>query len=257
MNEKGMKILHVNVRSIFRKLAQLDQLYKNVDFLSCSETWLDTRYTDNILKLENMSIFRQDRVSGIHDYTIKNVGGGLCLYVHSKYSDFAEIYPDGSTTTKDFEILSVLISKPTFRNLAIINIYKPPPGKVEKLIEYLKLLLKDINMTKREIWIMGDFNIDWLKRNTPDTMKLMQFCKTHGLEQHIKSITRPNKSKGSLIDLMITNSNFVCDAGVLDDMIADHYTTYCIRKKMREKKEMIFKTVQIIGNIMKRILSIC
>ena len=27
-----MKILHVNVRSIFRKLAQFEQLYKNVDF---------------------------------------------------------------------------------------------------------------------------------------------------------------------------------------------------------------------------------
>ena len=244
MNEKGMKILHVNVRSIFRKLAQLDHLYKNVDLLSCSETWLDPRYPDNILKLENMSIFRQDRASAVHDYNIKNVGGGICLYVHSKYSDFTEIYPDGSTTTKDYEILTVLISKPTFRNLAIINVYRPPSGKVEKLIEHLKLLLKNIDMSKREIWIIGDFNIDWLKRNIPDTMKLMQFCKTHGLEQKIKSVTRPNKSRGSLIDLMITNSNFVCDSGVLDDMIADHYTIYCIRKKLREKKDMVFKTVR-------------
>ena len=137
----------------------------------------------------------------------------------------------------------MLISKPTFRNLAIINVYKPPSGKVEKLIEHLKLLLKNADMSKREIWIIGDFNIDWLKRNIPDTMKLMQFCKTHGLEQKIKSVTRPNKSRGSLIDLMITNSNFVCDSGVLDDMIADHYTTYCIRKKLRENKDMVFKTV--------------
>ena len=100
MNEKGVKILHVNVRSIFRKLAQLDLLYSNIDFLSCSETWLDPRYPDNILNLENMSILRQDRVSGIHDYTIKNVGGGICLYVHSKYKDFTEIYMNGTTTQK-------------------------------------------------------------------------------------------------------------------------------------------------------------
>ena len=244
MNEKGVKILHVNVRSIFRKLAQLDLLYSNIDFLSCTETWLDARYPDNILNLENMSIFRQDHVSGIHDYTIKNVGGGICLYVHSKYKDFTEIYPNGTTTTKDFEILTVLISKPTFRNLAIITVYKPPVGKIEKLIAYLKLLLKDIDTNNREVWIVGDFNIDWLKRNDPDTVKLMQFCKTQGLEQLIKSITRPNKSKGSLIDLMITNSNFVSKAGVLDDMIADHYTIYCVRKKMREKKEMIYKIVR-------------
>ena len=104
--------------------------------------------------------------------------------------------------------------------------------------------MKNIVMTKREVWIIGDFNIDWLKRDAPDTAKIMQFCKTHGLEQLIKTITRPNKYKGSLIDLMITNSNFVFEAGVLDDMIADHYTIYCIRKKMRGKKKKIFKTVR-------------
>ena len=247
MNEKGMKILHVNVRSIFRKLAQLDQLYKNVDFLSCSETWLDDKYPDNISKLENMSIFRQDRVSGIYDYNIKNFGGGICLYVHSKYTDFTQIFADGTTATKDFEILTVFISKPTFRNLAIVTVYKPPSGKIEKLIVYLKSLMKYRDMTKREVWILGDFNIDWLKRDSPDTVKIIQFCKIHGLEQLIKTITRPNKYKGSLIDLMITNSNFVCESGVLDDMIADHYTIYCIRKKMREKKEMIYKTVRNYG----------
>ena len=203
MNEKGVKILHVNVRSIFRKLAQLDQLYKNVDFLTCSETWLDARYPDNILILENMSIFRQDRVSGIYDYTIKNFGGGICLYVHSKYTDFTEIHTNGTTTTKDFEILTVLISKPTFRNLAIITVYKPPSGKIEKLIVYLKLLMKNIDTTKREVWILGNLNIDWLKRDAPDTAKIMQFCKTHGLEQLMKTITRPNKFKGSLIDLVM------------------------------------------------------
>ena len=51
-----------------------------------------------------MSIFRQDRVSDIHDYiNIKNVGGGICLYVHSKYTEFSEIFTKGSITTKDFE----------------------------------------------------------------------------------------------------------------------------------------------------------
>ena len=122
-----------------------------------------------------MTVFRQDRISDIYDYDINNIGGGICLYVNSKYTDFSEIKKNGTTTCKDYEIPNVLISKPTFRNLAIINVYKPPTGKIDNSIVYLKSLFKQVEIAKREIWIIGDFNTDWLKRDSPDTVKMMYF----------------------------------------------------------------------------------
>ena len=62
-----------------------------------------------------MTIFRQDRISDTHDYNIKNTGGGICLYVNSKYADFSEVFKKGTTTSKDYDILTVLVSKPSFK----------------------------------------------------------------------------------------------------------------------------------------------
>ena len=61
MAVKGMQFYHVNVRSLFSKLNQLEVLFHDVDILCCTETWLDNRFNDEMLKLANMKIFRMDR----------------------------------------------------------------------------------------------------------------------------------------------------------------------------------------------------
>ena len=65
----------------FRKLKQIELLYNEADLLFCSETWLDSRYTDNMLKINDMRLFRNDRENKIDSYSIKNIGGGVCIYV--------------------------------------------------------------------------------------------------------------------------------------------------------------------------------
>ena len=55
-----MTFYHVNTRSIISKLRQLEVLFDDVDILCCTETWLDNRFTDGILKLPGKSIFRCD-----------------------------------------------------------------------------------------------------------------------------------------------------------------------------------------------------
>ena len=58
-----------------------------------------------------------------------------------------------------------------------------------------------------------------------------------GLKQLVNTVTRPNNHGGSCIDHIISNSPFVSKSGVLDDMIADHFTVYAIRKKQKERKQ--------------------
>ena len=136
--DRGITFVHINTRSIFRKIHQIESLYKDFDFILCSETWLDNRYTDNMVNIVNMRIFRCDRVSDLNDYTIRNIGAGICVYVGKKFKDFVKLYEDGTCITENYEILTLLISKPNFRNLAVICVYKPPKGKVQKLIDFFE-----------------------------------------------------------------------------------------------------------------------
>ena len=126
----------------------------------------------------------------------------------------------------------------------MICVYKPPKGKIKNTIEFLKGIINRKDVKDREIWILGDLNTDWLKRDNTETVKLLSFCKNNGLTQYIDSITRPNKKGGSCIDLIITNCKFVEQSGVLDDIISDHYTVFSTRKKVREFKEMCWRTVR-------------
>ena len=84
-------------------------------------------------------------------------------------------------------------------------------------------------------------------------MSLIGFCKKQGLTQYMNNITRPNKRGGSCIDLIMTNSNFVRVYGILDDVVSDHYTVYCIRKKARESKEMASRVVRDCKNFYENI----
>ena len=72
-------------------------------------------------------------------------------------------------------------------------VYEPPKGKIAKLTECLKT---GNDVKEREIWTLGDFYTDWLKRDNQDTVKLLSFCKNSGLVQSIDEITRPNMKGG-------------------------------------------------------------
>ena len=50
MTSRGLKLLHANPRSIFRKVKLLAKLPSDVDFLCCSETWLDGCIADNLVQ---------------------------------------------------------------------------------------------------------------------------------------------------------------------------------------------------------------
>ena len=56
ISDKGVLFVHLNVRSIFRKLRQIEVLYNKFDFIFCTETWLDNRYSDAMVNIENMKI---------------------------------------------------------------------------------------------------------------------------------------------------------------------------------------------------------
>ena len=244
MTSKGFKILHVNTRSISKKIEILKLLYSDSDIICCSETWLDNRVPDSLIYIEGMKVFRNDRRNDIADYKVHIIGGGVCIYVAQKWVDYTQCKSDKSYVTKDFEIVTLTITKPNFRKIFIACIYKPPKGNLDSLIRFITPQIDKYQKENYEIWILGDFNIDMLKRDNLMTVSINKFTKKLGLRNLINSITRPNIRGGTCIDLIMTDSIYVLDSGVLNDFISDHYTIFSIRKKLRESHTTVKRKVR-------------
>jgi hypothetical protein len=116
-------------------------------------------------------------------------------------------------------------------------IYRPPDGS-----KYLsKCFDDDINdclikatLESKEIILLGDFNINYKKRN--DHRELKMIFQSHGLLQLVKTDTRVTKGTSSLIDLIFTNtSSLIITCDVIPSDISDHHMVACIRKKNYQK----------------------
>ena len=77
---KGLKIMHLNVRSIGNKLELIKILLlkRSIDILALTETWLDESWHDLELTIPGYNLFRQDRSSNIQ--ARPRVGGGIAIY---------------------------------------------------------------------------------------------------------------------------------------------------------------------------------
>ena len=62
----------------------------------------------------------------------------------------------------------------------------PPQGNIEKFTQFLKSNVNEIDLSKYEIILMGDMNIDLLDKNNDAGKKLMNLIKPFGLCQLIK-----------------------------------------------------------------------
>lgn len=79
---KGLKIMHLNVRSIGnkRELIKILLLKRSIDILALTETWLDETWHDLELTIPGYNLFCKDRSSNIQ--ARPRVGGEISIYIH-------------------------------------------------------------------------------------------------------------------------------------------------------------------------------
>ena len=226
---------------MFKNLDQVIDNFKTCDFLCCSETWLKPEIHNSLVFFPGKKLFRLDRknVNG------KIRGGGVCIYVLDKLAPFTVVNTECSYTCKDFEILTINVSRPNMRYSHVSCIYKPPTGKNSECIDFIKKIYRG---TRREVWILGDFNVDFLDRTCPNRLKYINAFKTVDVRQLIAKYTRPNSRGGTCIDWIVTNSDFVMLTGTLDIFISDHLPVFCIRKKIRETHKYVYRTLRDFTN---------
>ena len=223
----------------------MDVIFKTSDILCCSETWLSKQISDFLVSISDKVIYRQDR---------NNRGGGVCIYVNQKLAQYCKIDINSSFTNSDLEIVTINITKPGNKYAKVSSVYRPPRGDHKKCITSLSEILLRKENFKKEIWLLGDFNVDHLNRHDINFKRFQTFFKTYGLTQLINDPTRPGKYNNTCLDWIVTNSRFVSHSSVTNIFISDHFAIECTKKKQREQKRTLYRTLRDYKNYDKNLL---
>ena len=111
------------------------------------------------------------------------------LYISNKlqYNTQDLHMPDISSKNIECQWVKIVLDKQ--RNVIIGNLYRPPQGNIQDCIDYLENVTERFNLTREDLFIMGDFNVDFLVKNENSFKFLNQFCIQPGLDAHIMEST--------------------------------------------------------------------
>ena len=125
------------------------------------------------------------------------------------------------------------------------------PSSQTNFLEILNMTFEKVDIDKKEIYILGDFNLNTYHNNryivcddntisskflSHDVKIYCQFCMMHGLKQLIQSLTRVTCSTSTLIDHILTSApSRVSQKGVVNVGLSDYQLIFCTRKICRIK----------------------
>lgn len=235
---RGLKIGHLNVRSVKANIAQLRVALEDepLDIFCISESWLREGDDPTEFKIEGYEMERVDRCNTNNKGGIKR-GGGVAIYSKKATNFRVKRINEASGASKAVEMLTVLIQYNSCRPIYVTVVYRPPDGKLGEAIEEIQQRLGELS-ERGEYTLVGDFNVDFSKKSAQRD-NLMQMANRLRLEQLIKSPTRSSKNTSTVIDLIFTSTDYKYGAGVLEIGISDHDLVYMIRKKEPEPYEEI------------------
>ena len=154
--------------------------------------------------------------------------------MNKKHSSHCEPLLDLSASDENIEAQWTLVHR-----LNCKNVYRPPNGNLDKAVKYLNNCLKVFNFSKVNFFLLGDLNINFKNKSSPNYRKLHFLIQSNGMTQYINTTTRNTDKSKSLIDLAITNSKFVSKSGTLDYFMSDHQPIYIVHKKGRDVRQSV------------------
>ena len=203
----------------------------NLDVITFSETWLKSHVHSCLVDIDGYKSFRQDRLN-----KKSKRGGGLITYIRKKHASNSELLEDWGISNEHMEAQWVHIHMPLCKNIYICNIYRPPNGDLKKAIAYLDNCLKNIDLGRNNVFLLGDMNVNYKNKGSPNFKKLNFLAQSNGLTQYINTTTRNTNKTNSLIDIAFSNSKFISLSGTLNHFISDHQPIYLVHKKARDTR---------------------
>lgn len=208
-----MKLGHINIRSLFPKVAELkDKLIDcGFDVLAMCETWLHCGINNSDIKVDGYSLVRRDRVGR---------GGGVGIYIRNEIK-FNVIH-----TGHEIEQLWVMLHCDNLRFVFGV-VYRPPHIDYKMFLNSLGDTLVECMALADVVYFCGDVNIDLLNIDSSSTAYLCDFIESLNFVQLIEQPTRAAGTSISLIDhIYVADSERVRDCGVIDCSFSDHDFIY-------------------------------
>ena len=204
------------------------------DVITVSETWLTKDIGSNILELPEYQLFRCDRDHGGDKAGNIKKGGGLLMYVRKELK-FTYIHEP--KMNKSEESCELQLRSPHQKSIVLYNVYRPPNSLIDEFIKVLSDRVEDESEKSNcEIVFLGDFNINFKARASPEKKNLVAWQNKYGLKQLVKSETRCTRSSKTTIDLIFTNMEHCQLAGVIDLHMSDHQPVFVMKKKERDRR---------------------
>ena len=143
----------------------------------------------------------------------KSANGGVLLYIKDTIITRADLNVEKE---KELESIFIEILQKTSKNIIIGCIYRHPCMHLKEFNDlFIKSLIKRLTKeNKKEVILLGDFNIDLIKSNSnADASEFLDVIYSNNLLPHITSPTQLTSRSHSLIGNIFSNINEECTSG--------------------------------------------
>ena len=180
-NNPELFLINQNIRSFNANgdkfVAFLQSLEIEPNFVILTETWN---------KPEHLELYRIANYDGVH--TCRGRGGGVSIYIKSSFK--FELLEELSVCNGIIESCTVKVDM-NGSYMIIIGIYRPHGGSVENFISTLESFIDNpIVRSSKLVIITGDFNINLINENSPETQNLTTLMHS---KHFLPAITKPTR----------------------------------------------------------------
>ena len=236
MKQKGLKILHQNVRGLLCNLPLIQKLlhtHHQTDIFCCSETHIkENEDINNLYTIEGYDFVSRNRTNGS--------GGGVGIYVKNQL----QWKRRGDLENDSNEGIWLEIFLKHTKSFLIACYYRPPNASKYLSSDFNTAFNDTLKLSQKkhkEVIILGDFNANYLKKD--DNKELKTIIDINSFEKMIDQPTRITKETEKLIDIALTNNPSSISYVIVDSIsIGDHELIGCVRKMQNIKYES--KTVR-------------
>ena len=214
----GLSIIHINARSLSKKIPLVHCEASCFDIITVSETWFSERTDANEIIIPGfLPPVRCDRSDGAF--------GGVAIYV--KANLICKHRPD--LCIPDLEAVWIE-TKLGQDSLLIGSFYRPPGANVA----YWDLVDQSVQLagrTPHRYVILGDFNADCSIRPPPHLQNLITI---NSLSLLVHQATRITEDSSTTLDLILTPCPDIRTVDVLPPICSDHSCPYVVLKQHRK-----------------------
>lgn len=212
---------HNNLQSLLHYLSSVNHHFQ-FSIIALSETWFDSF---------NCSAYDPPGYLGTHMTRTTRTHGGVSIYVNSSLTFRRR--DDLSYMTDFLESLFIVVTDPrcidqTHTTVGII--YRPPNTDLDRFLDSLETITRTLSAEKNTTYIMGDFNLDLLKKHTDNRIQqFLDIMHSHSFIEHIDQPTRITLTSKTLIDNIFSNAlTSHTTSGCFYTDISDHFPTFIL-----------------------------